>query len=64
MWVEGNSQGFEVRDAFPRIGSTEIRVGVRNVGYSIGLKECEPYHVTTDFIHGRLKEVERAHVRG
>lgn len=64
MWVEGNSQGFEVRDAFPRIGSTEIRVGVRNVGYSIGLKECEPYHVTTDFIHGRLKEVERAHVSG
>jgi Putative PD-(D/E)XK family member, (DUF4420) len=54
-WVQGANQIFAVLDLFPRITSISISPGVSNVKYSIALKDCTAYLVSTDTVIDRLK---------
>jgi hypothetical protein len=44
----------KVTDSFPRIVESDLRQGVGDVTYSIGLSDCLPYEVSVQSLHGEL----------
>ena len=50
MWMETGASLYEVKDAFPRIVASELRLGIERVRYDISIIDCAPYGVTDDVL--------------
>lgn len=63
-WVEGSRSLFEVRDAFPRVTTESFPSGVTNVRYSIALKDCIGFRVSSEVVVNKLKGVKNGNATG
>ena len=47
-WTVGDIQLYQVKDGFPRITPSDLRLGVENVRYGVSLTECEPFKTSDE----------------
>jgi len=55
-WIEASSHVYCVQGDFPRISSTDLRAGVRDVKYQVSLQACELFEVPADALLSALSE--------
>ena len=58
LWLEGESCIYMVYDSFPRISSSEVRLGVSHVRYSVSLDACEPFATSANALAEALMKKE------
>ena len=55
-WLLGPERSFKVTENFPRVVSTDLRLGVQNVCYSIALHHCDDFQVDENVMVARIRE--------